>query len=133
MSCAQQSGRWRATNEAPGGSSCHNWGFLYLPLLCFALLFCSSFSPLLHIALRCFLAFFALLDFRLCFFSLLPVAFVFPLFQLAFNLDVLCWSFASISLSDSVTQWCSLCVPAVLSAGFCFPFLRLAFAYCCLF
>ena len=57
---------------------------------CFALLFCSSFSPLLRIALRCFLVCFALLYFLLCFFSLLPVAFVFPLFQLVFNLDVLC-------------------------------------------
>ena len=123
MSCAQQSGRWRATNEAPGGSSCQNWGFLYLPLLCFALLFCSSFSPLLRIALRCFLVCFALLYFLLCFFSLLPVAFVFPLFQLVFNLDVLCWSFPSISLSDCLTQCCSLCVPAVLSAAFRFPFL----------
>ncbi len=102
---------------------------------CFALL--CSFVPPFHLCftLLCvaFRSFFALLDIRLCFFSLLPVAFVFPLFQLVFNLDVLCWSFASISLSDSVTQCCSLCVPAVLSAGFCFPFLRLAFAYCCSF
>jgi len=94
-----------------------------LALLCFALLFCSSFSPLLRIALRCFLVCFALLYFLLCFFSLLPVAFVFPLFQLVFNLDVLCWSFASISLSDCLTQCCSLCVPAVLLAAFRFPFL----------
>ena len=114
-SCAQQLGQWRTTKQPSGRSSCQNWGFVYFPLLCFGLLFCSSFSPLLHIALHCFLVFF--LCFALLSTLLVPASSLCFCFIFFFSfLNLLYVLLSPFSFSDSFNSSLFPCFPSVLGA-----------------